>query len=58
MIFCVDPATGTGNDYTVITVLQFPKMKQLAEFRSNTTSTNNVCDVMKNLFYSLVGVCR
>jgi hypothetical protein len=31
----VDPATGNGNDFSVITVFDFPNLNQVAEFRSN-----------------------
>jgi hypothetical protein len=32
----VDPATGNGNDFTVIQVVEFPKMEQIAELRLNS----------------------
>jgi len=31
----VDPATGTGKDYSVIEVFEFPSLNQVAEWRSN-----------------------
>lgn len=31
----VDPATGTGSDFSVIEVMEFPSLIQIAEFRSN-----------------------
>jgi len=31
----VDPATGGGNDYSVIEVFEFPSLEQVAEWRSN-----------------------
>lgn len=31
----VDPATGTGSDFSVIEVVEFPSLIQIAEFRSN-----------------------
>lgn len=31
----VDPATGTGSDYSVIEIFEFPSMVQVAEWRSN-----------------------
>ena len=34
----VDPATGSGEDYSVIEVFEFPSMIQVMEFRSNTVS--------------------
>lgn len=35
----MDPATGSGKDYTTIVVFEFPSMQQVAEYRSNTTSS-------------------
>jgi len=31
----LDPATGSGNDFTAIEVFEFPSLKQVAEWRSN-----------------------
>ncbi|MHA2402105.1 MAG: terminase large subunit domain-containing protein [Candidatus Kariarchaeaceae archaeon] len=45
----VDPATGTGNDFTVFEVFEFPSMIQVAEFRSNTMSSSVAYTVLKNL---------
>jgi len=45
----VDPATGSGEDYSVITVFEFPALRQIAEYRSNTMSTNELYGVLKNL---------
>lgn len=45
----VDPATGSGEDYSVITVYEFPTLKQVAEYRSNTMSTNDMYGVLKNI---------
>lgn len=49
----VDPATGTGEDYSVITVYEFPNLLQVAEYRSNTMSTNKLYGVLKNLLLYL-----
>ena len=49
----VDPATGTGEDYSVITVYDFPGLTQIAEYRSNTMSTNTLYGVLKNLLIYL-----
>lgn len=49
----VDPATGTGKDFTVITVYQFPAMRQVAEYRSNTMSPNDSYKVLKNILLYL-----
>lgn len=45
----VDPATGTGEDFTVINVFEFPSMEQVAMFRSNTMSSAKIYPVLKNL---------
>jgi len=45
----VDPATGSGEDYSVITIFEFPSMTQVGEYRSNTMSTNDLYGVMKNI---------
>ena len=31
----IDPATGNGNDFTSIEVIEFPSLEQVAEFRTN-----------------------
>lgn len=55
-IIGVDPSTGSGNDFSVISVFHFPSMKQIAEFRSNTMSSPElyaklrwIIDAMENL---------
>ena len=45
----VDPATGSGEDYSVITVFDFPNLDQVAEYRSNTMSTNDMYGILKNI---------
>lgn len=45
----VDPATGNGEDYTSIEAYEFPSMEQIAEFRSNTTSTVTAYFKLKKL---------
>jgi Terminase large subunit, T4likevirus-type, N-terminal/Terminase RNaseH-like domain len=35
----MDPATGSGSDYSTIQVIEFPAMEQIAEWRSNTASS-------------------
>jgi len=49
----VDPATGSGEDYSVVTLYEFPTMKQIGEYRSNTMSTNDLYSVLKNLLLHL-----
>ena len=45
----VDPATGSGSDYTVMDVFEFPSMIQAAQFRSNTTSSPLAYQILKRL---------
>lgn len=45
----MDPATGRGHDYTTITAFEFPSMEQVAQFRSNTTSTVDAYQNLKRL---------
>lgn len=45
----IDPATGSGNDYTTIQVFSFPKMVQMVEFRSNSMSSATVYQVLKRI---------
>jgi len=43
----VDPSTGTGLDFSVIQVYQFPSMNQVAEMRSDSMSSPEVYSKMK-----------
>ena len=45
----VDPATGSGEDFTVIEVFHFPSLRQVAEFRSNTMSHPIAYNILKNI---------
>lgn len=45
----VDPATGSGEDFSVITIYEFPSMIQVGEYRSNTMSTNDLYNILKNI---------
>lgn len=49
-ILAIDPSTGTGSDYSVIIIYSFPELTQVAEFRSNTTSTPAVYNTLKYIF--------
>lgn len=49
----VDPATGTGSDFTTIQVFEFPSMIQSMEFRSNTQSSSVVYRLLKKIIYAL-----
>jgi len=44
----VDPSTGSGEDFSVITIYEFPSMIQVGEYRYNTMSTNDLYTVLKN----------
>lgn len=43
----VDPATGSGSDFSTIEVFEFPSMTQIAEYRSNTTSSSGLYTKLK-----------
>jgi hypothetical protein len=45
----VDPASGNGEDYSAINIFEFPSLKQVGEYRSNTMSTSSLYEVMKNV---------
>jgi len=49
----VDPSTGSGEDFSVITVYEFPALEQVAEYRSNTMSTNDLYGILKNILIYL-----
>lgn len=46
----LDPATGTGLDYTVMQIYEFPSMELVSEFRTNEFSAPEVYAHMKNIF--------
>lgn len=45
----IDPSTGGGNDYTNFDVYEFPSMEQVAQFRSNTSSSVVAYHLLKKL---------
>lgn len=45
----VDPATGTGSDFSVIELVEFPSMEQVMEFRSNTTRSPELYSTLKKI---------
>jgi len=49
----VDVASGNGNDYSVITVVEFPTMEQVLEFRSNKLSEHFLYARLKNILLFL-----
>lgn len=52
-LIAIDPATGSGSDYTVIIVYSFPAMVQVAEYRANTVSSPAVYYVLKYLLKTM-----
>jgi len=44
-----DPATGTGEDFSVLQVFEFPSMEQVAEYRSNSMSSPQMYTMLKNV---------
>lgn len=46
----IDPATGSGSDFTTIEVFEFPSMDQVAEWRSNTTSSITAYHILTRMF--------
>jgi hypothetical protein len=46
LLIGIDPATGSGSDVSSIEIFDFPSLRQIGEFRSNTTSS---VDLYKNL---------
>lgn len=45
----MDCATGSGKDFTTIEVFEFPSLEQVAEFRSNTTSSVQAYQQLKRM---------
>lgn len=45
----VDPATGSGLDYTVVVVYEFPSLEMVALWRSNTTSSVDAYSILRNI---------
>ena len=46
-LICMDPATGTRQDFTVINVFSYPELTQVMQFRSNETDINKVYKIIK-----------
>ena len=49
----VDPSTGTGSDFSVIEIFEFPSLEQVAEFRSNSMSSPFLYNKLKNILLFL-----
>lgn len=45
----VDPGTGSGKDYSVIQVIEFPSMEQVMEYRTNTVSHVELYNYLKKV---------
>ena len=45
----IDPSTGTGKDYTAIEIVEFPSLEQVMEYRSNTTSSPEIYNLIKKI---------
>lgn len=52
-IMGIDPSTGSGSDFSVISLFSFPELIQVAEYRSNTMITNELYKIVKNLLLFL-----
>lgn len=52
-IIGMDPATGTGQDWSVIVVYEFPSLEQVAQFRSNTTKSPEVYRILKYILQKI-----
>ncbi len=48
-IIGIDPATGSGVDYSVIQCFEFPSMNQVFEYRSNVMRPESIYKVVKKL---------
>lgn len=57
IIITVDPSSGSGSDFTGIEVFEFPALEQVAEFRSNVTSSGVAYHYLKQIIkvYEKVG---
>ena len=45
----IDPATGTGRDFTAFTIFEFPSMEQVGQWRSNTMSSVSAYQHLKRV---------
>lgn len=53
-LIAIDPATGNGQDYSVIIVYSFPDLHQVAEYRSNSMSSVELYNVLKYLLKTIM----
>jgi hypothetical protein len=52
-IIGIDPATGSGSDFSVIQVYTYPSLQQVLQFRSNTTSSPLLYTTLKYILYAM-----
>lgn len=52
----VDPSAGTGSDYSVIQVFEFPNMTQVAMYRTNTMASPELYVVLKDLLSAIESI--
>jgi len=52
----VDPSAGTGSDYSVIQVFEFPSMTQVAMYRTNTMASPELYVVLKDLLNAIESI--
>ena len=57
-LMSVDPATGTGSDFSVIEVVEFPSLEQVAEFRTNKLKIPFLYDKIKWILNKLTQADR
>lgn len=49
----VDPSTGSGKDFSVIEIYEFPSMEQIGEYRTNSMSSPALYQVLRNILLYL-----
>jgi len=49
----VDPSTGSGKDFSVIEIYEFPSMEQIGEYRTNSMSSSALYQVLRNILLYL-----
>ena len=54
LLLGIDPSTGSGSDLSSIEVFDFPSLRQIGEFRSNTTSSVDLYKLTKSIIKLMV----
>jgi hypothetical protein len=49
-IVTCDPSKGLGGDYTVVTVVEYPTLEQMMEFRSNISATGDIYKILRYIW--------